>query len=55
MSNFSNEHVRASTHFGGKGVDVTLKGKHETVSVSVSLNEHGEPVVHKHTHRHAAK
>ena len=48
MSNFANEHVSAATHFGGHGVDVAVRGKNETVQVSLAVDARGRVVMHKH-------
>ena len=48
MSNFHNAHVDAATTFGGKGVEISVKGDKETVNVILQIDENGEIVMHKH-------
>jgi len=48
MSNFHGTYVDAATTFGGKGVEVSVKGNKETVKVILQIDENGEVVMHKH-------
>lgn len=55
MSNFNGKYVSAAEHFGGKGIDVTVQGRHETVRITAHVDHAGKVVVEKavvdHTHR----